>query len=124
MASAGHPAPYLNGQEIAIAGTLPLGLAGAGEYPGTVVQLRAGDHLALYTDGLVEARAASGELFSFERVGKLFAGRPNAAQATAAAVSFGQEDDITVLTLTRVQVGEESRTELVAPALTPVYGKG
>jgi hypothetical protein len=38
----------------------------------------------------------------------LFASHPSAAQATQAAVNFGQDDDITVLTLTRLATGEES----------------
>jgi hypothetical protein len=37
--------------------------------------------------------------------------------ASDAAVHFGQEDDITVLTLTRLATGVESTTSLTAPAL-------
>jgi serine phosphatase RsbU (regulator of sigma subunit) len=102
-----------------MAGALPLGLTTVAEYEETTVHLRAGDHFVLYTDGLLEARMASGELYSFERLQKLVASRPDAAQATEAAVHFGQQDDITVLTLTRLGVGEESRTQLIAPVLAP-----
>jgi serine phosphatase RsbU (regulator of sigma subunit) len=63
--------------------------------------LHGSQHLALSTDGLLEARSASGELYSFERLKTLFSTKPTAAQATEAAVSFGQDDDITVLTLQR-----------------------
>ena len=35
----------------------------------------------------------------------LFANRPTAQQAMKAAIDFGQEDDITVLTLTRLAEG-------------------
>ena len=77
------------------------------------------DRLALYTDGLLEARNASGELFSFHRLKTLFAANPSAAQATDAAVDFGQEDDITVLTLTRLAVGEESTAHYTAPTFAP-----
>lgn len=56
---------------------------------------------ALYTDGLLEARADSGEIFSFEQLGMLLSHASDAVAASAAAVEFGQEDDITVLTLTR-----------------------
>ena len=69
---------------------------------------REGDHFALYTDGLLEARSPSGEIFSFARLDALFSSRPNADQATQAAVDFGQDDDITVLTLTRLATGAES----------------
>jgi hypothetical protein len=44
---------------------------------------------------------------------------PNAAEASEAAVNFGQDDDITVLTFTRLAVGEQSTTRLTAPELAP-----
>ncbi|HLY42226.1 MAG TPA: SpoIIE family protein phosphatase [Terracidiphilus sp.] len=115
MASAGHPAPFLNKQEIKMAGALPLGILPAAMYGETVVDLREGDHFALYTDGLLEARNESGEIFSFDRLDALFATRPDAAKATEAAVNFGQDDDITVLTLTRLGKGQQSSSHLSAP---------
>jgi Stage II sporulation protein E (SpoIIE) len=102
IASAGHPPPYINKEELELPGAFPLGLVPSAQYEESAVSLATGDHCILYTDGLLEARSETGELFGFERLGKLFAGRPNAAQAAAAAVKFGQDDDITVLTLTRV----------------------
>jgi hypothetical protein len=116
VASAGHPAPFLNDRELDLPGALPLGLTADASYRETAFDLREGDHFSLYTDGLLEARSPSGELFSFARVDALFATRPNAAQATEAAVSFGQDDDITVLTLTRLGTGERSTTVLSSPA--------
>jgi Stage II sporulation protein E (SpoIIE) len=77
------------------------------------VQLREGDHFSFYTDGLLEAR----NLYGFERLGVLFGTRPSASQASDEAVAFGQEDDVTVLTLTRVAAGEESVTLLNALVL-------
>ena len=103
IASAGHPAPFLNDQELALPGALPLGLALSAGYEETILQLSHGDRLALYTDGMLEARNQSGELYGFERLETLFATRPNAEQATKAAIAFGQDDDITVLTLTRLE---------------------
>ena len=76
--------------------------------------------MALYTDGLLEARNAAGELYGFERLNKLFTGRPDAGHASEAAVSFGQDDDITVLTLTKLGVGEASAPQRTAPILSPV----
>ncbi len=108
LASAGHPAPYLNGQEISLPGALPLGLSPTTTYEDLTVQLQVGDHFSLYTDGLLEARSPTGEIYSFERLESLFATHPSAAQATEAAVNFGQDDDITVLTLTRLATGEDS----------------
>ena len=48
---------------------------------------------------------------------RLIATQPDAKQATDAAVAFGQDDDITVLTLTRLAPGVASTTSLLAPDL-------
>jgi serine phosphatase RsbU (regulator of sigma subunit) len=80
--------------------------------------LQEGDHLLLYTDRLLEARAASGEIFGFDRLISLLQQKPSAEQAAKAATDFGQDDDITVLTLTRLAKGEAPSTLLKAPALT------
>ena len=119
MAGAGHPPPFLNGKEVALPGALPLGLSGTASYEEIPLRLNIGDHFVLYTDGLLEARGAKGEIFGFERLNALFAISPDAAQAAEAAVNFGQDDDITVLTFTRLAVGEESTTRLDAPVLSP-----
>lgn len=110
VASAGHPAPYLNDRELDLPGALPLGISPDITYEESTVVLRTGDHFSLYTDGLLEARNNSGELYSFARLERLFATHPSAAQATQAAVNFGQDDDITVLTLTRLAVAEDVLT--------------
>ena len=102
LASAGHTSPFINERELDLPGAIPLGVAAAASYEETTFLLKGSEHLALYTDGLLEARSASGELYSFERLKSLFATQPTAEQATQAAVAFGQDDDITVLTLNRV----------------------
>jgi serine phosphatase RsbU (regulator of sigma subunit) len=102
LASAGHPAPYFNDKEMDLPGALPLGIDPAIAYEEAIVHFNPGDRCALYTDGLLEARAPSGEIFSFERLQILFASGADAAQASEAAVAFGQDDDITVVTLTRL----------------------
>jgi hypothetical protein len=101
-ACAGHNAPVLNGEEMHVPGALPLGIVADADYTEMAAQLTPGDYLALCTDGLLEARGRSGELFGFERVAELFETKPSAMEACAAAIRFGQEDDITVLTLTAV----------------------
>lgn len=121
FANAGHLPPYLNGQELVLDPSLPLGLLGQTHYGEDSVWLQPGDQLSLYTDGLLEARNQTGELFGFERMHALFAARPSAEQATEAAIAFGQDDDITVLTLTRLAAGEESKTELLAPGMVRAY---
>jgi serine phosphatase RsbU (regulator of sigma subunit) len=78
---------------------LPLGLISEAAYTETSNQLALGDLLTFVSDGVVEATNPSGELFGFERTQKV---STQPAHAIAAAViQFGQEDDITVLTLTR-----------------------
>jgi hypothetical protein len=117
LASAGHPAPYLNKREIELPGALPLGVSQGTLYLQSEFTVRAGDHFSLYTDGLLEARSTTGELYGFERLEGLFSVRTNAAEATAAAVNFGQDDDITVLTLTRLASGEEPVALHLSPSL-------
>jgi hypothetical protein len=119
LANAGHPAPWLNGNELPLAGSLPLGVAEDTAYEESQLQLQIQDFLVLYTDGLLEARNPSGEIFSFDRLATLLASRPSAAQALEAAQAFGQEDDITVLTFTRLALGEQPTTQLIAPVLAP-----
>lgn len=108
VASAGHPAPYLNDREIELPGALPLGISPTVVYEKCSIAFNEGDHVTLYTDGLLEARNPAGELYSFARLERLFASHPSAAQATQAAVNFGQDDDITVVTLTRLAAGAEA----------------
>jgi hypothetical protein len=117
LANAGHLPPMLNGRELTLEGSLPLGLVAAATYDEIQLRLGSGDQLSLFTDGLLEARAADGELYGFDRVHALFAAKPSAQQAMEAAVAFGQDDDITVLTLTRLAAWEESSTSLVAPLM-------
>jgi len=101
LASAGHTSPFINDRELSLPGAFPLGLTAFATYEEQKLMLARSEHLALYTDGLLEARNATGELYSFERLKSLFASKPTAEQATQAAVDFGQDDDITVLTLRR-----------------------
>ena len=57
------------------------------------------ERLTFVSDGVVEARNTSGELFGFERMQRIAnSGTRAIAQA---AVEFGQNDDITVLSVTR-----------------------
>ncbi|HWA95023.1 MAG TPA: PP2C family protein-serine/threonine phosphatase [Terracidiphilus sp.] len=100
MANAGHLAPYLNSQEIALPGGLPLGALPEIKYDEMRLYLHPGDRILLLSDGVVEARAADGELFGFDRVHNL--SNQTAFYIADAAKEFGQEDDITVLTVRRL----------------------
>ena len=97
IANAGHLPPYLNGEEIAAPGSLPLGLMSGARYDTLTVQLKAGDRLTFMSDGVVEAQSRSGELLGFERTREL--SRLTAEAIARAAQEFGQEDDITVVTV-------------------------
>jgi hypothetical protein len=100
LANAGHLPPYLNGSEMAVEGALPLGAVAGIDFPVSQFKLGEGDSLILITDGVVEAQDAEGHLFGFERIGKLLQDGTSGAGLALAAQNFGQQDDITVLTLT------------------------
>ncbi len=100
LADAGHPAPYLQGEELSVESGMPLGLNPHTVYAESTFKLAAGEQLTLLTDGVLEARNSIGELFGFERSAAI-AGQ-SAESIVHAAQAFGQEDDITVLTFTRL----------------------
>jgi serine phosphatase RsbU (regulator of sigma subunit) len=104
LANAGHLPPYLNGKELAIEGALPLGAVSVIEFPVAHFKLAEGDTLMLMTDGIAEAQDAAGHLFGFDRIDALLSHRATASAVASAAQAFGQEDDITVLTITRMAV--------------------
>ena len=97
IANAGHIAPYVAGKELLLENGLPLGLAVDTTYAERSFHLAPGDQLTLLTDGVVESRDEGGALLGFERSAAL---SMQPAEAIArAAQEFGQDDDITVLTL-------------------------
>ncbi len=100
IANAGHLPPYLNSQEVALPGGLPLGVLPENSYEEVRLYLHPGDRILLLSDGVVEARQGSGELFGFDRVHNL--SNQSAFYIADAAKAFGQEDDITVLTVRRL----------------------
>ncbi len=106
IANAGHLPPYLDGIELALDHGLPLGMDAQIAYPQAFFQLQPGDQLTLLTDGVVEARSQSGELFGFDQAARL--STQSAEKLARAAEDFGQEDDITVLTLTRLESAPET----------------
>ncbi|MGH9605972.1 MAG: SpoIIE family protein phosphatase [Terracidiphilus sp.] len=96
-ANAGHIPPYLDGRELNLNNGLPLGLTSDPDYPETSLDLPPAAHLTLITDGVIEARDLSGKLFGFDRTAAIC--NQSAESIAQAAQAFGQEDDITVLTL-------------------------
>jgi hypothetical protein len=101
LANAGHLAPYLNGEELAMEGALPLGAIAGITFPLLRFKLSDGDQLMLMTDGIAEAQDADGTLFGFERIGGMLRKGMGGSALATAAQGFGQEDDITVLTVAR-----------------------
>jgi hypothetical protein len=99
VANAGHISPYLAGKELALSNGLPLGLAADATYCESTFQLPPGEQLTLLSDGVVEARSEKGELLGFDRLARLTL--DSAAEIADTAKAFGQDDDITVLTLAR-----------------------
>jgi hypothetical protein len=97
IANAGHLAPYADGCELEVANGLPLGIVPEVSYSDTAFAMKPGGRLTFLSDGVIEARNSTGELFGFERTAALATG--SADDVAKAAQAFGQEDDITVLTL-------------------------
>ncbi len=115
IANAGHLPPYVDGREVELPGALPLGIKADAQYETVRVQLAAGARLTFYSDGIVEAQNTEGELFGFERCGEL-AMQP-VAKIVDAARRFGQQDDMTVIAVTRVAAAAEvARPVAVAAA--------
>jgi predicted ester cyclase len=112
-ANAGHDLPYLHrndGAEELRARGMPLGLMPGTGYEVKESTLGAGDSALLYSDGLVEAHDAKGEMFGFPRLRALVAEHPEERSLgeflleelnSFVGEGWEQEDDITLLTLKR-----------------------
>ena len=99
VASAGHPAPWLDGREVALTAGLPLGIVADAEFDESRIPLAHGQQLTLVSDGVVEAENAQRELFGFDRTREI-SGK-SASEIAEAAQAWGQNDDITVVTVRR-----------------------
>jgi hypothetical protein len=97
LSHAGHPPPYLNGNEVEMEGALPLGMISGVDFPSQSLQLQPGDELTLMSDGVAEAQDSHGRLFGFDRVHQMMSEHATAEDIAVAAQKFGQADDITVL---------------------------
>ena len=103
LANAGHLPPYINGKELPVEAALPLGAVPGIAFHSMRFQLEAGQSMLFVSDGVVEARNEAGELFGFERTREISG--QSAEKIAQAAQKFGQEDDITVLTLSLAAAG-------------------
>ena len=117
-ANAGHLFPYLQGKELPVESSLPLGLAAEAIYNESIFHLADNHQLTVVTDGVLEARGKEGELFGFERTADI--SRQSAESVAQIAVDFGQEDDITVVTLMRSVTGDGSAALKVGTISSPL----
>jgi len=117
LGGCGHPGPAVvraDGRvEILVGDGMPLGLFSPAEVGRTELELREGDLLLCYTDGVTEARSADREAFFEDRLADelaAVAGQPAAETVRAVqdlVTSFSQgdlRDDVTILA---VRVGSE-----------------
>lgn len=96
LANAGHLSPYCDGRELALEAALPLGVAEDAGYTEATVT---GARLLFLSDGVIEAANSKGELFGFERAAAMSL-KP-AEEIAAAARAWGQNDDITVVAVSK-----------------------
>jgi len=108
LANAGHIPPYLNGCELDLEGSLPIGIPGQLGPAKKQFQLRKDDVLTFITDGVIEAKNSEGELFGFERA-RVFSQRPP-EDLIDEVQAFGQSDDITVVRVSFI------RSEPIGPS--------
>ena len=111
LASAGHPGPAVvraDGRVELLEGDgLPLGLFDDAQLSPAELELRKGDLLFFYTDGVTEARSADLEFFEDRLIDELAAGAGRSAAETVRAVQelvteFSQgelRDDVTIVAL-------------------------
>ncbi|MGA9587799.1 MAG: SpoIIE family protein phosphatase [Terracidiphilus sp.] len=118
IANAGHLAPYLNGKELAMTGNLPLGLNASITFDQITIQLKQKDRLLVITDGVIEAKNAKNELFGFNRARSI--SHLPAAFIVKAAEIFGQDDDITVVSISRVAQEKEGDVSATPPMKSEV----
>ena len=122
FANAGHDVPYWRTADGAVhelrACGMPLGLMEGMVYEEGEAQLGAGDHLLLYSDGLVEAHNPRREMFSFERLAAMVGAAEHGGQPLVSALlaelarftgaGWVQEDDITLVTVECVSLAAQT----------------
>jgi serine phosphatase RsbU (regulator of sigma subunit) len=99
IANAGHLYPYLDGREVTTPGALPLGVSSGTRYETIAFEMQPGSRLTFYSDGIVEAQNTKGELFGFDRSRDVSMQTPE--RILEAAREFGQQDDMTVIVISR-----------------------
>jgi serine phosphatase RsbU (regulator of sigma subunit) len=102
-----------------VSGALPLGAKAGTHYETIRFQLPRGSRITFYSDGIVEAQNPKGELFGFERSRQI--SMDPVESIVEAAKQFGQQDDITVIAITRdaaaVRDAQTQKASVPSPAL-------
>jgi sigma-B regulation protein RsbU (phosphoserine phosphatase) len=114
LAGAGHLPPYLDGKEVELPSALPLGVRSGARYETVRFHLEPARRLTFYSDGIVEAQSQRGEMFGFERA-RQYSMQPPAA-IVAAAREFGQQDDMTVVSIERAPALVDAPKIVLEPA--------
>ena len=130
FANAGQDLPCLRQEDTAVcelyATGMPLGLMPGMFYEEKEITLRPSERVLFYSDGIVEAHSPAREMFGIPRLRDLLSGKddgappiPSVLRAVAdfTGADWEQEDDITVVALERLLVGEDA---LAASDGTPV----
>lgn len=111
FANAGHNPPqhrHRDGSSEVRARGMPLGLMAGMDYEEMEVVLQPGDGLILSSDGVTESRNPTGEMFGFDRLSETISMASRgaietllAAQSEFVGKNWVQEDDITLVEITR-----------------------
>lgn len=116
FANAGHDLPYVKTAEGSVelrARGMPLGLMTGMAYEEKEMVFAPGETLLLHSDGIVEAHSPSGQMYGFPRLKEAVARYPGGHELIDRVLAdlhdhtgddAEQEDDITMLTLTRSPV--------------------
>jgi serine phosphatase RsbU (regulator of sigma subunit)/DNA-binding response OmpR family regulator len=111
--NAGHNPPYVVGSDGSLRqlteGGMVLGLFAAAQYESRTIRLEPGDHLVLFTDGVIEALNTAGEEFGEDRLRTLLQENSRAfateilqrlrESVSAFSAKAPQHDDITMMIL-------------------------
>lgn len=117
LAGAGHLPPYLDGEEVELPSALPLGVESRAQYQTVRLRIEPGSRLTFYSDGIVEAQNKRGEMFGFERAREYATRTP--CEIIAAARGFGQQDDMTVVSIERAPASVGAPELALEPAPLP-----
>jgi sigma-B regulation protein RsbU (phosphoserine phosphatase) len=101
LANAGNPAPYRDGKEVNVNPSLPLGITLDATFNESTTTLAINQRLVFCSDGVIEAKKPdTHELFGFERTAAI--SKQPAHEIADMAKRFGQEDDISVVSIQRL----------------------